>query len=165
MSKLLWLYLVVAAAGARAQGTAADYCRAEIADTAYIGKVYNKAITWDWLDKENRFWYSQLTPTGKEFILVDVKKKTKARAFDHVKLAKALSAKSNKPVNPNKLPFGEIDFREKGTAIEFMVDSVRWLCKLPSYELKFVERLKPQPIPLLGNANGREGRRTSNVAR
>lgn len=145
MSKIFVMFLVAITVTAYGQGTVQDYRRAEIADTSYLNKVYNKALEWAWLEGENRFWYSKRTAAGKEFVLVDPAKKSKAKAFDHQKLAKALSLKSKKQVNANKLPFDVITFKDKGTSFEFVSDSVRWLCKLPSYELKFVERLKSQP--------------------
>lgn len=134
--------LTMLVTGVRAQGTLADYRRAETADTAYLNKVYNIAIDWEWIEGENRFWYVKATRLGKEFVLVDPLKKTKVKAFDHQKLTKAITDKTKKPLNPNKLPFDEIKFKDKGATLEFIVDSVRWQCKLASYELKFVERLK-----------------------
>jgi dipeptidyl aminopeptidase/acylaminoacyl peptidase len=127
-----------------AQGTIADYRRAETADTAYLNKVYNMALDWEWIGNETRFWYVKTVKGGKEFVVADVTKKTKAAAFDHQKLAKALAGKTKKAVNPKKLPFDEISFKDKNTAIEFVSDSVRWQCKLSSYECKFIEKLKPR---------------------
>lgn len=126
------------------QGTLADYRRAETADTAYLNKVYNLALNWQWLDSENRIWYSKAVAGGREFMLVDPVKKTKVKAFDHDKLAKALSSKTTKTINAKRLPFDEIKFKDKGATLEFVVDSVRWQCKLATYELKFVERLKSE---------------------
>ncbi len=126
-----------------AQGTAADYRRAQIADTAYVGKVHNLALDWEWLDDSKRFWYVKVVKGGKEFVMTDPTRKTKGKAFDHQKLAKALSDKSKKPVNANKLPFDEIKFKDGGSTMEFVVDSVRWQCKLSTYEVRAVERLKP----------------------
>ncbi|HMJ69230.1 MAG TPA: DPP IV N-terminal domain-containing protein [Cyclobacteriaceae bacterium] len=138
------LLFVAVFATAEAQGTLADYRRAETADTAYLNKVYNLVLGWDWTQNDTRFWYVKVIAGGKEFMLADPAKKTKAKAFDHQKLAKALSDKTKKIVNPKKLPFEEITFKDKGTAIEFVSDSVRWQCKLSSYDCKFVERLKPR---------------------
>jgi len=147
MKRILYLVCLVAGAaiGAFAQGTAEDYRRAETADTSYLNKVYNVAIDWGWLENENRLWYVKRTAQGKEFMLVDPSKKSKTKAFDHQKLATALADKTKKKVNPNKLPFNEIAFKQKGTVIEFTSDSVKWQCKLPSYQLTFVEKIQPSP--------------------
>ncbi len=142
-------FLALALAGiagrAVAQGTVADYQRAAYADTAYQNKVYDIAIDWDWLSGENKFWYVKAVRGGKEFVLVDVAKKTKGMAFDHQKLARILTDKTKKQVSANRLPFDEVTFKDKGATIEFVVDSVRWSCKLSTYECKSIERLKPSP--------------------
>lgn len=134
--------LIVSSFSLLAQGTVADYKRAETSDTAFVNKVYNIPVQYDWLGNENRFWYSNRIKGGKEFILVDPAKKTKQRAFDHARLAKALGDKTKKQLKPTQLPFETLKFVDKST-IEFVSDSVRWQCKLTSYEMTLVERLKP----------------------
>lgn len=136
------VFLLISATQTFAQGTLADYRRAEAADTLYANKVFNAPFQFNWFELENRFWYLNRVKGGKEFILVDAEKKTKQKAFDHVLLAKSLSAKLKKDVKAASLPLDAITFKDKGATLEFVVDSVRWSCKPPSYDLRFVERLK-----------------------
>lgn len=158
MTKTLFLALFLIATAVSGQGTLADYRRAEIADTAYLNKVYNVAIDWEWLEKENRFWYVKAVPGGKEFVLVNPAKKTKATAFDHERLAKVLADKTQKAINAKKLPFDEIKFRKQGGAVEFLYDSTRWLCDLATYQVSSVERLPWRPARYWGSRpNERSG--------
>src|SRR5678810_347143 len=58
----------------------------------------------NWITGE-KFWYRVLTPTGSEFVLADAAKGTRTVAFDHEKLATALSAAANKKYTSSMLPF------------------------------------------------------------
>src|ERR1700693_118032 len=72
--------------------TAADYARAEkfmSYNTAPL--VLRSGVRPGWL-ADYRFWYRNITEAGSEFILVDPVKGTRVPAFDHVRLAAALSA-------------------------------------------------------------------------
>ena len=73
--------------------TLEDYQRAEnflSANTRSL--VYRANVNPNWLD-DGRLWYRNTVAGGTEFILVDPVKKTRKRAFNHKKLAKALSNK------------------------------------------------------------------------
>ena len=71
--------------------TAKDYQNAE-ALMGYNAQKYidRIGVAPNWLPGD-KFWYRILTPAGSEFILVDPAKGTKTTAFDHEKLAAALS--------------------------------------------------------------------------
>ena len=45
-----------------------------------------------WIEKTSRFWYRRAVPGGHEFIVVDAATKQTQPAFDHARLASALSA-------------------------------------------------------------------------
>ena len=90
--------------------TAADYARAErsmvngaVTQLAAIGQV-----TPNW-QADGRFWYR--TARG-EFVLVDPVRRTRAPAFDHAKVAVALSMAARRPVDPQHLPFTAIAFTQ-----------------------------------------------------
>ncbi|HXI94119.1 MAG TPA: hypothetical protein VNO24_29450, partial [Blastocatellia bacterium] len=71
--------------------TTADYARAE-KFMAYntTPLVFGSGVRPNWLTDE-RFWYRNSTAEGTEFVLVDAKRGTRTPAFDHSKLAAALS--------------------------------------------------------------------------
>src|SRR5437762_8999779 len=88
--------------------TASDYARAEKFmnyNTAPL--VFRGGVRPTWLADE-RFWYRVTTAEGSEFVLADAAKGTRAPAFDHVKLAAALSAAAGSKYEGTKLPFMEI---------------------------------------------------------
>src|SRR4051812_21667740 len=61
------------------------------------GGIYKDRITPHWFATNAQFWYrNDLPGKSKEFILVNAEKGTRGRAFDHQKLAKALSTASGK---------------------------------------------------------------------
>ncbi len=78
-----------------------------------------------WID-ENQFWYQNSIEDGKEFILVNIEKRHKMRAFDHEKLAKALSRVVGKDYDPFDLPFSSFEFADNKKAIVFNIRSTQY---------------------------------------
>lgn len=106
--------------------TAEDYARAEKFMSRFTDPlVFGADVQPNWID-ENYFWYWNAIPEGHEFVLVNVKKKQKNRAFDHEKLASALSAVAGKSCEPFKLPFKSIEFSADMNSLKFTVESFRY---------------------------------------
>ena len=62
----------------------------------------------------NRFWYRVNLPhDSREFILVDTATGKRAPAFDHARLAKALSEKTGRTIEVQQLPGDAIRFRRR----------------------------------------------------
>jgi dipeptidyl-peptidase 4 len=80
----------------------------------------------NWLPGD-RFWYRVLTPEGSEFVLVDPTSGKRSPAFDHQKLAQALSVATGKNVNPGRLPFLSIGWSPDGKSIRFTATGKNWL--------------------------------------
>ena len=85
----------------------------------YNAKYYKGDIKPHWINNTHSLWYKTKTAEGIHFILIDADKKTKQPAFDHQKLAQALSAATQQKVDPRQLPFGEISFTEDLNEITF----------------------------------------------
>ena len=110
--------------------TAADYARAEKwmgYNTAPL--VYRGAVRPNWLADE-RFWYRLTTAEGNEFVLIDPVKGTRAPAFDHAKLATALSAAAGATFDARHLPFTEFEMNPDGQLISFGLRGRQWKCDL-----------------------------------
>ncbi|MBZ5497799.1 MAG: S9 family peptidase [Acidobacteriia bacterium] len=108
--------------------TAADYAHAEkFLGPAVTPLVVGGNVSATWLPDE-RFWYRNTTAEGPEFVLVDPAKRTRAPAFDHARLAAALSAAAGATYNARQLPFVSIDFSSDGTTVSFDVGARRWAC-------------------------------------
>src|SRR4051812_28987295 len=98
-------------------------------------KVYKAQISPHWFHNDTRFWYrNDLRGGAKEFIVVDAEKGTHQAAFDHQKLAAALSKASMKEFSGERLPFNSIEFIEEQKAIRFEAAGKTWKYNLGSYE-------------------------------
>ncbi|SMC57321.1 S9 family peptidase [Pedobacter nyackensis] len=87
----------------------------------------------NWLTGD-RFWYSIATTQRTEFILVDPAKKGKSPAFDHQKMATALSTVTGTTYEANKLPITAINYAADGKSIAITAAGKRWKVELPSYK-------------------------------
>src|SRR5579883_2556910 len=68
------------------------------------------------------------TPAGAEFVLVDPAKGARTPAFDHAKLAAALSKAANANYDSAHLPFNEIDLTADIHFVSFNANGHRWRC-------------------------------------
>jgi len=132
-------------AGAREQAlTREDYARAEqFLSWNAVKLARNLDVTPNWIEKSERFWFKNETADGKEFLVVDAEKGTSEPAFDHARLAAALSEGAGKAYAANKLPFETLAFVRGGTAIEFDVEKDHWSCELKGYTCKKSAAAKP----------------------
>jgi dipeptidyl aminopeptidase/acylaminoacyl peptidase len=108
--------------------TADDYARAE----RFMGYntqplVFRNAVRPTWLAND-RFWYRNTVPGGAEFILVDPARASRERAFDHARIAAALSAAANAKYSELTLPFTEFEFSADSSSIMFNAAKRRWTC-------------------------------------
>src|SRR5207302_1480125 len=88
-----------------------------------------------WFATNTQFWYrNDLRDGAREFILVDAEKGRRRPAFDHARLAKALSTAAGKEFSADKLPFESIEFLQAGKSVRFEAAEKMWKCDLSSYE-------------------------------
>ncbi len=140
MRHALFLTFALVAAPAFAQTphapaklTADDYARAERFLPQNVNPlVYRGAVRPNWLD-DDRFWYRNAIPEGAEYVLVDPARRTRARAFDHERLAAALSAATGKTLEPLRLEIRELEISRDGRALTVEVAEGRFACELPAY--------------------------------
>jgi len=103
--------------------TKEDYARAEKFLRQHTDLlVFGANVRPNWID-EHLFWFRNDIPEGYEFVLVDAEKKQRKRAFDHEKLARALSEAAGKTYEPFKLPFRSIEFSDDRDSLTFTVES------------------------------------------
>ncbi len=138
--------------------TADDYARAE----KFMGYntsplVFRAGVRPTWLPDE-RFWYRITTEKGSEFLLVDPLRGTRTPAFDHTKVAAALSAASGSAYDADHLPFTEFEYSPDGRAISFNVGNRRWTCSLDGGKCAAPEGVSPAAAGA-GSA-GRRGARS-----
>jgi dienelactone hydrolase len=95
---------------------------------------YKGRISPRWFNENKCFWYrNDLSGNAREFILVDAEQGTRQRAFDHTRLATALSQAAGAEHKADQLPFDAIEFSEDGKTVRFLVEQTTWECDLASY--------------------------------
>src|SRR6266849_8325768 len=99
---------------ARRSLTADDYARAERA----LGPATGRLVSGipgrpSWL-ADGRASYRVSTATGWQFVLVDPRRRTRTVAFDHARLADAVSATVGCRVGSDSLPFISFDLSPDG---------------------------------------------------
>ena len=108
--------------------TAADYARAEkFLGPNLSGLVVRSAVQANWLP-DGRMWYRVTTAEGSEFILVDPARGTREPAFDHTRLAAALSKVAGSTYDAAHLPFESVAITPDSQYIAFSVGSIHWKC-------------------------------------
>ncbi|MBC7895873.1 MAG: DPP IV N-terminal domain-containing protein [Cytophagaceae bacterium] len=95
--------------------------------------VYGAEVAPTFMDG-GRFWYRNRMQGGFEFIVVDPVRLTRQPAFDHARLAAALSMAADTAYAPTTLPFERIRLNDTGTQVRFVLPSTRaWSCDLTTY--------------------------------
>ena len=91
--------------------------------SAKVGKmVFSSAVSPQWLEHSDRFWYEFETPAGKRWWLVDPVKRARVPLWDNAKVASQLTLILRTPYDAQHLPITAIKFFEKDTVIRFAVD-------------------------------------------
>jgi dipeptidyl-peptidase 4 len=122
-----------AAAQQTAPHTLAAYERAAQRLAAYTDTLVHRAdVRPEWLDAD-RFWYRVRTAEGHEFILVDPARGTRERAFDHERLAQALTATTGTTYSPWSLPVERLAPVQDGRRLGFELERRRWECDVVEY--------------------------------
>lgn len=98
--------------------------------------MYIPDIKPHWVNGDGRFWYLKKDPTGKHFVLVDAATGGKGLAFNHKRLAAAVSDISGHVYQPDELPFKTFRFVHDGKSIRFATNDSRWTwqCSLGTYK-------------------------------
>ncbi len=133
------------------QGTIADYQRAMGLRDKYQDLAVGTTDTPRFIEATNRFYYRRTVKGGHEFVLVDAATQTRAPAFDHEKLAAALSTALNRKITALELPFNTFTFVDAGQALEFNVQARPgppqqgppgdpWRCTLTDYRCRAQDR-------------------------
>ena len=127
------------ASTASRQVTESAYARAE----QFLPWNASRLVTGDQVAPEffdgDRFWFRSRTEAGHEFVVVNPSSATRRPAFDHARLAAALSVAADTAYEGGKLPFDTFEFADgagsaRFGAIRFQVaDSVQWTCDIGAY--------------------------------
>jgi hypothetical protein len=140
------------------------YARADGLFRSTRGRLFKASLTAHWFAGNTRFWYRNDTRGGtRDFVLVDAEKGTRRPAFDHRKLADALSKAAGKAFAPDRLPFDALEFVAEGKAVRFRIEDVTWECDLATYACTRVAKppaakKRSEPVSVLQPRGRRGGR-------
>jgi dipeptidyl-peptidase-4 len=119
-----------------AQGTKADYQRADSLRERTRDKVFRATVRPNWFAGGSRFWYrNDLAGGAREFIAVDAARGERRPAFDHTKLAEALSKATSTSHPHDHLPIDRIAIEDDG-AILFKALDKGWRFTADSAKLE-----------------------------
>ena len=139
---------------ATGQGTLADYQRGQGLQAKAGGLVINLPSPVTWIGNSDHLWYSKAVKGGTEFVWADAAAGIKRPAFDHDKLAAAISTASGGHYTGLTLPFapptggrggaaagggrggpapGALTFVDNERAIQFGASGFLWKCTLADY--------------------------------
>ncbi len=129
-----------------AQVTTADYQRAQALRQQYESAAVFVPDTPTWINGSHRFYYRRTLANGFEFVMVDADTRQKSAAFDHTRLADALSRASGRAYSGTRLPFQTFTFNDALSAIEMTVEGARWTCTLADYSCRTPDLPPPGEI-------------------
>ncbi|HUB77411.1 MAG TPA: DPP IV N-terminal domain-containing protein [Bryobacteraceae bacterium] len=162
-SAILMAAAAIAVPPLAAQGTLADYQRAQGLQTKAHGLVVNTPGAANWIGGTHRFWYAKTVAGGTQFILADASIPNQAPAFDHAKLATAVSAATGGRYTALTLPFAPapggrgrggappaatapLKFADDVRSITFGVAGSMYRCSLSDYTCAKSGSILPPPF-------------------
>src|SRR4029078_9262720 len=98
--------------GLVAQGTLDDYRRSAAVTQRLAGLTVDVAQMPTWIGA-TRFWYRKSVKGGNEFVVVDASTGAKKAAFDHAKVATALSTATGETFSATPLPIPQFSYRAR----------------------------------------------------
>ena len=120
-----------------AQPSVDDYERAIGLRSSWSGLTENIAEPAQWIEGTHRFVYRKTVPGGFQFIVMDAESKQKQPAFDHDRVAAALSAASGNVFSglhlPFTEPFGSAEISDGGRVLTAEFGEASWKCSLTDY--------------------------------
>lgn len=134
--------------------TAADYERAEKFLNYHTAPlVLHSGVRPTWLPDE-RFWYRTTTENGTVYVLVNPATGARGQAFDHIKLAAALSAAAGTKYDPANLNLQQLDFSADGKQVSFNVAQRRFTCDAQGNQCSAVANSNRTDAPRTGQRGG-----------
>ena len=147
---------------ASAQGTQADYDRANSLRESTRNTVFRRKVEPNWAADGKRLWYRiEVAPNEFEFAIADADAGTRELAFDSAELAKKLAEASNKTIDAGRLPFQRLTIVDNENAVEFSAFAGVWKYDRSNNELSRLRDDEPPPNPKSDKKDSR-GQRGSN---
>src|SRR5699024_3756192 len=130
---LTTLFLLMPALLFAQRVTIEDYKRANNLEDQFEGKALNVVDNATWIGDTHYLWYRKSVQGGHKFMWVNAVTQQKRNAFDHGRLAKALSMRRDTAYSALQLPFDEIKYVNNESTVEIEVRDSLYTCNLNSY--------------------------------
>ncbi len=117
------------------QFTIADYEKAAAHMDRNLNSLVYHQISGSNFIEEDKLVYKTTDENGTQFLLVDAVLKTKTTAFEHQKLADALSNEFDKEVTASDLPIYNVSFSNDLKTLYFTASRQKYACTLGDYTL------------------------------
>jgi hypothetical protein len=124
---------------ANAQGTSADYARAEGLRQTYEARAVDIAGPATPIGNTHRFWYRKTVRGAEQFVVVDADTQQGRPAFDHDKIAVSLSNATGTSYAPTALPFNTLVFEADESALTVNVGGSPYRCTVADSNCRKVE--------------------------
>jgi dipeptidyl aminopeptidase/acylaminoacyl peptidase len=110
------------------------------------GAVYKSRINAQWSADNSHFWYrNDLAKGRREYVLVDIEKGLRRPAFDHGRMAKALTAAGVKNVQAERLQLDQLKFDLAKNVVTFRTGGQYYRCNLETHQLVKIEKPVERP--------------------
>jgi len=116
--------------------TEEDYQRAERFLANHTSPLVQNAPSGFQWQHDDFLVYRNSIEGGTEFILANPATGDKDRAFDHLRMANALSVKLEEDVEPLDLPFRTFRFSDDRETITFFIRDTEYICSLDDYSIE-----------------------------
>lgn len=133
MRRSTMLLLIIAfcfSSRAYAQGTAADYERANGLKAKYEAAAVDIAGTPNWIGNTHRLWYRKLSRGVNVYMVFDADTKQKNAAFDHERIAASLSKLTSNTFKANDLSLAQLRFDNSVTSFTTTIDGALVRCTI-----------------------------------
>jgi dipeptidyl aminopeptidase/acylaminoacyl peptidase len=139
---LLIFILLISCSSQSDQITLVDFQRAEKMLSVNTVPLVSGLVTGQtWLSNDQLF-YKNSTGNGWRFMMANPVTKERKPAFDHEKLAAALTGLDLKDIKANELGIAQVEFSDDGVTLFFTLDAKRYQLNLTNYEVKKIEPRK-----------------------
>jgi dipeptidyl-peptidase 4 len=152
---ILLQFLGVGSAPAATDSMLDAYHRAEAvrADKIAAGAL-NLALTPVWVPHSDRFWFREQTSQGWRYTAVDPEHRNRGLAFDHARLALAITHVIQKPVDADHLPLGNLVIEDsRAHQVSFTINEQSLACDIVSLSCAARDKRTADPL-LIVSPNG-----------
>ncbi|WP_169976283.1 prolyl oligopeptidase family serine peptidase [Tautonia rosea] len=144
----------------RAQGTLADYRRADELRSRFRETVFRTSVRPNWSADQSRFWYrNDLPGESREFVVVEPDLGVRRPAFDHESLAEALAEATGNVISAERLPIDRLEWAEDHRSFLFRVEESWWRFDAETEQLTAADPLN-RPVSRRRDSVPRASRRT-----